>query len=152
MLGLVGTALAVGVVPAIACPSVIEGLRPRECVEEYVPDKAPTPGLKEAYDDGVLGPISCSGVLMERQRKKKCIDGMAGQFPCDNVNLAAFVPLSEMGATWSNDIWGWTDPQNGDEYALIGLREGTGFFNVTQAVAPDVPRQPPDPQRGLDVA
>ena len=136
VLGLTGTALAVGVLPAIACPSVIEGIRPRECVDEYVPDKAPTPGLKEAYDDGVLGPISCSGVRMERQRRKECVDGMAGQFPCDNVDLAAFVPLSEMGATWSNDIWGWTDPQNGNEYALIGLREGTGFFNITRASRP----------------
>src|SRR5687768_14485612 len=90
LLGTVAAALAVGVAPALACPATINTIGPRECVDEYVQDKAPTPGLKEAYDDGILGPISCSGVEMERQRAKKCIDGMAGQFPCDNVNLKAF--------------------------------------------------------------
>ncbi len=73
---------------------------------------------------------------MERLPAKKCVDGMAGMFPCRNVNLRAFVPLSEMGATWSNDIWGWTDPQTDREYALIGLGNGTGFFNITRSARP----------------
>lgn len=136
LLFLTGTALVVGVPPALACPKVITPIGERECVREYEQDVSPFLGLKEAYDDGILGPISCSGVPMERVRNKRCVDGMAGQFPCDNVNLKAFVPLSEMGSTWSNDIWGWTDPRNDREYALIGLREGTGFFDVTRASRP----------------
>jgi choice-of-anchor B domain-containing protein len=136
VLVITGTALALGVGSAIACPSIIESIKPRECVEEYVPDVSPTPGLKEAYDDGVLGPISCAGVPMQRMKAEKCVDGMAGMFPCKNVNLQSFIPLSEMGATWSNDIWGWTDPKTDREYALIGLGNGTGFVDVTKSKNP----------------
>ena len=35
---------------------------------------------------------------------------MAGEYPCKNVDLAAFVPLVELGSSGDgNDIWGWTD-------------------------------------------
>ena len=30
-----------------------------------------------------------------------------------------------------NDVWGWTDPQSGDEYAIMGTTGGTGFVRVT---------------------
>ena len=37
-----------------------------------------------------------------------------------------------------NDIWGWTDPQDDNEYAIIGLSTGTSFVRVTDAVHPEV--------------
>ena len=41
---------------------------------------------------------------------------MAGEYPCSNVDLAAFVPLAEMGINGDgNDIWGWTDPSTQNE-------------------------------------
>ena len=67
---------------------------------------------------------------------ERCVDGIAGMFPCKNMNLAAFLPLAEMGSTWSNDIWGWTDPKTGREYAVMGLGDGTGFIDVTKARNP----------------
>ena len=39
-----------------------------------------------------------------------CIDGMAGDFPCNNVDLLSFMPSEEIGGTGSNDVWGWVDP------------------------------------------
>lgn len=134
---LVGTALAVGVLPAMACPPSIDTLGERECVEEYVePAVVAEPGDKGAYNDGVVGAISCSGVPMQPRTNEKCVDGMAGIFPCKRVNLASFMPLTDMDATFSNDIWGWTDQRKDREYALVGLADGTGFVDVTK------PRRP----------
>ena len=38
-------------------------------------------------------------------------------------------------ATEGNDIWGWVDA-NGDEYALVGLRNGFSVVNVTNPSSP----------------
>ncbi len=65
--------------------------------------------------------------------------GLAAGFPCSNIDLQAFMPLSELGGSSSeeaNDIWGWTDPSTGKEYALIGMTFGTAFVDVTNASAP----------------
>ena len=37
-----------------------------------------------------------------------------------------------------NDIWGWTDPQTGKEYAIIGLSGGTSFVDVSDPESPKV--------------
>jgi choice-of-anchor B domain-containing protein len=68
-----------------------------------------------------------------------CVNGMAEGFPCSNVDLAAHLSLSALGATAGqdgNDIWGWTDPATGREYALVGVGNGTSFVDVT---VPDHP-------------
>ena len=41
-----------------------------------------------------------------------------------------------MGGGGGNDIWGWADAQTGNEYALMGLTNGTAFVDVTD---PDNP-------------
>jgi choice-of-anchor B domain-containing protein len=46
------------------------------------------------------------------------------------MELAAFVPLAVFGAQRANDIWGWTDPLTGLEYAILGVRNGTAFFRL----------------------
>lgn len=69
-----------------------------------------------------------------------CIGGMAGIYPCNNVDLESFMPLSEIGGTRSNsaanDIWGWTDSTTGNEYAIIGRVFGTSFVDITDAANP----------------
>ncbi len=68
-----------------------------------------------------------------------CDGGMADTFPCGNVDLLAYLPLSEIdngtGAE-GNDIWGWTDLTTGREYALMGLTTGTAFVDITDPVNP----------------
>jgi len=59
-----------------------------------------------------------------------------GPFECSNVDLLAYVPLSEFNADEANDIWGWTDPQTGKEYALVGLTNGTEFVDVSNPMQP----------------
>lgn len=66
-----------------------------------------------------------------------CVDGMAGTYPCDNVDLLAFVPLADIGnGANTNDIWGWVSPVTNKEYALIGCSNGTAFLNITDPVNP----------------
>jgi len=69
----------------------------------------------------------------------RCSQGMVSRWSCENVDMAAFLPLSQMGgnrASRLNDIWGWTDPQTSQEYALVGRSDGTSFVDVTDAESP----------------
>ena len=59
-----------------------------------------------------------------------CVSGMADGYSCNSMNLEKNVTLAQLGATGGNDIWGWTDPSNGVEYALMGLTNGTAFVRI----------------------
>jgi choice-of-anchor B domain-containing protein len=50
--------------------------------------------------------------------------------------LASFVPLTELESIWTNDVWGWTDPVTGHEYALVSKFEGTAFVDITDPYDP----------------
>lgn len=70
----------------------------------------------------------------------RCAEGKASRWSCQDVDLTSFLPLPEMGGNRGsrlNDIWGWTDPQTGQEYALVGRNDGTSFVDVTN---PEMPR------------
>jgi choice-of-anchor B domain-containing protein len=73
----------------------------------------------------------------------ECTDGFAGPFPCENVHLESLVPVAEMGGGTGNDVWGWTDPMTGNEYAIMGLSNGTAFIDVTDPRNPVVVGQMP---------
>lgn len=65
-----------------------------------------------------------------------CANGMAGTFPCQNVDLASFLPLASIGGGTGNDVWGWTDPLTNKEYALMGRSNGTAFVDISDAEHP----------------
>jgi choice-of-anchor B domain-containing protein len=65
-----------------------------------------------------------------------CTDGQAGPYPCASIDLLAHRPLSFFGATSGNTGWGWTDPETGREYAIMGLDVGAAFLDVTIPTAP----------------
>ena len=65
-----------------------------------------------------------------------CVEGMAGTFPCRNVDLLSFLPLSEIGGGNANDVWGWADPLTGREYAILGRTNGTSFIDITDPERP----------------
>ena len=67
-----------------------------------------------------------------------CIQGYAGEFPCHQVDLLSYVPSSALGASFVNDIWGWTDPETGVDYALVGAAEGVIFVDISDPKRPDV--------------
>ena len=68
-----------------------------------------------------------------------CTDGSADMFSCDMVDLLSFLPIRSLGGGRGvrlNDIWGWTDPVDGREYALVGRMDGTAFVDVTDPYNP----------------
>jgi hypothetical protein len=68
-----------------------------------------------------------------------CVNGMAaGFFPCDGIDMLSHVSHEELGTTFVNDIWGWTDPQTRKDYAIVGASNGTVFVDITDAKRPQV--------------
>ena len=67
-----------------------------------------------------------------------CENGQAGIFDCNRVDLVSRVSLETLGSGSGNDIWGWTDPQTGTEYAVVGLNDGTAFVSLANPEAPAV--------------
>jgi choice-of-anchor B domain-containing protein len=65
-----------------------------------------------------------------------CINGMAGPYPCENINLLSFVENGDLGGGSMNDIWGWVDPLDSAEYVLLGRTNGTAFLDITDPVNP----------------
>ncbi|MCH9015440.1 MAG: choice-of-anchor B family protein [Gemmatimonadetes bacterium] len=68
-----------------------------------------------------------------------CEDGWAAQFECSDVNLVSFIPVSELGGgrgVFLNDLWGWTDPDTGKEYAIVGRADGTSFVDLSDPLNP----------------
>src|SRR5919107_1682007 len=87
-----------------------------------------------------------------------CVNGTAGTFPCNKVDLAALLPVADIDGTpnagvTANDIWGWTDPLTDKEYALLGLSNGVAFVDVTNPTAPvylgNLPTHGDDPDRRI---
>lgn len=64
------------------------------------------------------------------------MDGI--EYPCQNVKLLSIVGPSELQGSNLNDIWGWTDPTNGKEYALVGLTDGITFVDISTPEDPVV--------------
>jgi choice-of-anchor B domain-containing protein len=65
-----------------------------------------------------------------------CRDGVADDFGCSGVALKARVPYPVLSGSRGNDIWGWTDPDTGAEYALVGMTNGTAFVDVSVPESP----------------
>ncbi|HWP38130.1 MAG TPA: choice-of-anchor B family protein [Gemmatimonadales bacterium] len=71
--------------------------------------------------------------------ERKCETGRIEAFACERVDLQSFLPVSAIGGKRGimlNDIWGWTDPETGREYALVGRMDGTAFVDVTDPANP----------------
>jgi choice-of-anchor B domain-containing protein len=69
----------------------------------------------------------------------RCEEGRAAHFTCDNVDLLAYLPVDALGggATESvSDLWGWTDPETGREYVLVGRTGGAVFVDITDPATP----------------
>ena len=78
--------------------------------------------------------------LLLKKEAATCEFGMAGDHPCENMDLLSHVPLSDFSINPSaaNDIWGFYDLNDNKEYAIIGLRNGIGVVEVTDPTLPRV--------------
>ncbi len=77
-------------------------------------------------------------LISKGQSSSTCTNGMAGNFPCDDFDLQSNIPLSSFSSAPSsaNDIWGFLDLNDNNEYAIIGLSNGTAVVNVTDPQNP----------------
>lgn len=82
----------------------------------------------EVFDTGL--------VIDDKNFKKPCLDGFAGNYPCLGYDLLAQISLREFGSNSANDNWGWTDPETEKEYVLLGLDDGTAFIDISDPENP----------------
>lgn len=80
------------------------------------------------------------GLFCVAQSQTPCEAGFAGTYPCNNVDLINFIPLADFPGPPAdlNDVWGWTDPLDGKEFAIVGMRNGTGFVDIDDPLNPVV--------------
>jgi choice-of-anchor B domain-containing protein len=68
-----------------------------------------------------------------------CDQGNAHVFGCNEVDLVSFLPVHTIGGergVRTNDVWGWTDAQTGNEYAIVGLSNAASFVDVSDPFNP----------------
>lgn len=69
----------------------------------------------------------------------ECAGGMSGEFECKGIDLLSHLSKKDMGAEHRillNDIWGWTDAETNQEYALVGKQNSVAIVEVTDPVNP----------------
>ena len=121
---------------------------------KYTVKVMPYDVVDSGYDGGAhiesrakVAPGEGDGVPDQPVSNAACESGYAGPFPCNGIDLGAFLPLDSIGGGNLNDIWGWTDPQTGKEYAVVGKTNGTSFVDVSNPTAPvylgDLPSHQP---------
>lgn len=61
-----------------------------------------------------------------------CINGYAGEFRCNNVDLHYFASHADLGSVTGrgSSTWGWTS--NGREFIIIAQADGASFSEVTK--------------------
>ncbi|QSX30114.1 choice-of-anchor B family protein [Shewanella cyperi] len=76
--------------------------------------------------------------LQQSQGSSNCVNGKAGNFSCDKLDLVAHMALSAFSPIPSaaNDIWGHVDLNTGTEYAIIGLVNGTAVVSLADPANP----------------
>ncbi len=81
-----------------------------------------------------------------------CEAGEADLFGCSDVDLLSFLSVPDLGGGRGvnvNDLWGWTDPETGKEWALIGRIDGTSMVDVSDPHNPvyvgDLPKTAASP-------
>ena len=68
-----------------------------------------------------------------------CTGGKAAEFECKSIDLLSHLSRWDMGAESGillSDIWGWTDPETNQEYALVAKENSVAIVDVTDQVNP----------------
>jgi choice-of-anchor B domain-containing protein len=88
--------------------------------------------------------VDANGAPLPRIERQKilvptaCSNGLAGNFPCHNIDYLAQVQLGEIPGqpTSASEIWGFVDADDNREYAILGHRNGTAVYDVTVPATP----------------
>ncbi|WP_419165422.1 choice-of-anchor B family protein [Candidatus Palauibacter sp.] len=99
-------------------------------------------GKGEATVTATSGEAGGTVAVSVRQsaRAVRCVDGRADSYPCEGVDLVGQVSPSGLRpgrpADDLNDVWGWTDPLTGTEYALVGRNDGLSIVDLSDPSDP----------------
>ncbi|WP_419940584.1 choice-of-anchor B family protein [Candidatus Palauibacter sp.] len=81
-----------------------------------------------------------SVAVLQSVRSVVCVDGRASFYPCDGVDLLGRVSAGGLRPGRPtrdlNDVWGWTDPLTGKEYALVGRTDGLAIVDLSDPSDP----------------
>ena len=107
-------------------------------VQDRVDDDAETILVTASHGGGTIGAEQTITIIDDDATPAvtTCSGGMAGTYPCSNVDLMSFLALTDIGGGEANDIWGWTDSLTGKEYAIMGRTNGTSFVDISDPVNP----------------
>ena len=107
-------------------------------VQDRGDDDAETILITASHGGGTIGAEQTITILDDDAPPAvtTCSGGMAGTYPCRNVDLMSFLALADIGGGEANDIWGWTDSSTGKEYAIMGRTTGTSFVDISDPVNP----------------
>ena len=79
-----------------------------------------------------------------------CVDGLAAEYPCNEVDLLSRLPLiSNFDGVEASDIWGWTDPVTGKEIVILTLVNHTAFVDISDPFDPKVLGKLPMPATAI---
>jgi len=107
--------------------------------------------------------LANDGLQVKRSKNTgKGMPSILGPFP-DTVGLEFLGQLTNAelgasrlvftGASFLSDIWGWTSPNTGHEYAIVGTTSGVSFVRVTDPTNPQflgrIPTTNPDTLRNF---
>ena len=83
-------------------------------------EDADNDGIGDACDDNTILP------------QFPCENGLANGHPCSGFDLMSHIPIDVLGGDGAegNDSWGWTDPETGNEYALVCTTTNAAFVEV----------------------
>jgi choice-of-anchor B domain-containing protein len=102
-------------------------------------------GFKWAADlasarQGVVDDSPAPALQATASQPESCVQGQAGQFPCRNVDFLAQIPLEDFSTRpfAAANVWGFIDQNDGREYAIVGLGNGTAVVDLSD---PENPRE-----------
>ena len=107
-------------------------------LQDRVDDDAETILITASHGGGTIGAEQTITIIDDDAAAAvtTCSGGMAGTYPCSNVDLMSFLALADIGGGDANDIWGWTDSSTSKEYAIMGRTNGTSFVDISDPVNP----------------
>ncbi|MDT0603428.1 choice-of-anchor B family protein [Thalassotalea castellviae] len=95
-------------------------------------------GKSFANDKQLKTKLASYQQLSESQKDASCVDGKADIFDCENIDLLAHLPLTQMSSKPSSgsDIWGHVDLNTGNEFALMTINNGVIIVDVSNPSEP----------------
>ena len=85
----------------------------------------------------LVGDVSTLPALTGANRE--CTGGKVSIYDCNQVDLMSFLPVAAIGGKRGvqlSDVWGYNDPQNGHEIAIVGRVDGTAFVDISDPSHP----------------